>query len=251
MKLSLLFAITLVGAVVGIDTVAQDSAGVSRDKLSGGAERCAQTGPLLALGGPVNSTLAEIELTIEAGELDRAIVALDKMDAGAFNPMTKAMIRFYRGYVFAIFGNVDLAEEMFQSALVPQPLPDHFVQDVNEAMAALDGSAKTPRDWSKRPGLNLATIRDKGSYRALVMPPPIYPRRAAEADLGGQVLIFFAITQKGDVDNPRVIEAEPPGYFERAAISWITRAKFRPVMVCGKPTRVEGVAIGLTFNLAM
>ena len=63
------------------------------------------------------------------------------------------------------------------------------------------------------------------------------------------VLIEFTVTILGTVENPVVIEAEPPGYFERAALNAARKFKYKPKVVNGEPIPVSGVRNLITFVL--
>ena len=88
-----------------------------------------------------------------------------------------------------------------------------------------------------------------GEYLPIVKVTPMYPRRAAERGIEGYVLIEFTVTILGTVENPVVIEAEPPGYFERAALNAARKFKYKPKVVNGEPIPVSGVRNLITFEL--
>ncbi len=88
-----------------------------------------------------------------------------------------------------------------------------------------------------------------GEYLPIVKVQPMYPRRAAERGVEGYVLIEFTVTALGTVENPVVIEAEPPGYFERAALNAAKKFKYKPKVVNGEPIPVSGVRNLITFEL--
>jgi periplasmic protein TonB len=58
------------------------------------------------------------------------------------------------------------------------------------------------------------------------------------------------VTETGAVENPIVIEAEPPGIFDRAAMNAAVRFKYRPRVIDGEPVRVHGVQNRIVFELA-
>ena len=82
----------------------------------------------------------------------------------------------------------------------------------------------------------------------LVRVPPQYPERARAKLIEGYVTIRFTVTENGAVADPEVIAAEPPGYFERAAIRAILRWKYQPQLSDGKPVSVISVT---RINFAM
>ncbi|MET0090186.1 MAG: TonB family protein [Candidatus Thiodiazotropha sp.] len=65
--------------------------------------------------------------------------------------------------------------------------------------------------------------------------PPRYPQRALMHRIEGKVVLEFTINPDGSVSDARVVEAEPPGYFEQSALRAITRWEFHPKVVAGNP----------------
>lgn len=65
--------------------------------------------------------------------------------------------------------------------------------------------------------------------------PPEYPQRALMRNVEGWVMMEFTITSSGTVADIVVIDADPPGYFEKAAEKSLSRWKYQPKMVNGKP----------------
>jgi periplasmic protein TonB len=88
-----------------------------------------------------------------------------------------------------------------------------------------------------------------GEYLPIVQVAPDYPRRALERGIEGYVLLEFTVNETGAVEDPVVIEAEPPGVFDRAAINAALRFKYRPRVVDGEPVRVSGVRNRITFEM--
>ena len=78
---------------------------------------------------------------------------------------------------------------------------------------------------------------------------PIYPRRAQTRGIEGHVIVEYVVTATGAVMNPAVVEAEPPGIFDRAAIQSVLHYKFRPRVVDGKAVEARGVRTRIVFEL--
>ena len=89
-----------------------------------------------------------------------------------------------------------------------------------------------------------------GEYLPIVKVAPVYPRRAQTRGIEGYVLLEFIVTKTGAVANPTVIEASPPGIFDRAAINAALKFKYKPKVVNGEPIDVAGVRNRITFELA-
>ena len=89
-----------------------------------------------------------------------------------------------------------------------------------------------------------------GEYLPIVKVNPVYPRRAQTRGIEGYVLLEFVVTKTGAVRDPVVLEAKPPGIFDRAAIGAALKFKYKPKVVNGEPIDVAGVRNRITFELA-
>jgi protein TonB len=83
----------------------------------------------------------------------------------------------------------------------------------------------------------------------IVKVAPIYPRRALSRGIEGYVIVEFTVTPQGTVVSPEVVEAEPEGIFERAAMDAAKKFKYKPRMVDGKAVSVPGVQNQITFKM--
>lgn len=88
-----------------------------------------------------------------------------------------------------------------------------------------------------------------GEYLPIVKVAPIYPQRALARGLEGWVLVEFTVTTAGTVRDVRVVEAEPPGVFDRAAMDAALKFKYKPRVIDGRPVEVEGVRNLIRFEL--
>ena len=89
-----------------------------------------------------------------------------------------------------------------------------------------------------------------GEYLPIVKVAPVYPRRAQTRGIEGYVILEFIVTRTGAVTNPVVVEAKPPGIFDRAAINAALKFKYKPKVVNGEAIDVAGVRNRITFELA-
>ena len=89
-----------------------------------------------------------------------------------------------------------------------------------------------------------------GEYLPIVKVAPVYPRRAQTRGIEGYVILEFIVTRTGAVTNPVVVEAKPPGIFDRAAINAALKFKYKPKVVNGAAIDVAGVLHRITFELA-
>jgi protein TonB len=69
-----------------------------------------------------------------------------------------------------------------------------------------------------------------GDYLPLVAIAPEYPTRAALRDIEGWCIVSFTVSAQGNVveDTIQVVDAEPPGVFNRSAMRAAARFKFQP-----------------------
>lgn len=88
-----------------------------------------------------------------------------------------------------------------------------------------------------------------GDLLPIVAITPEYPERAKRSGAEGFVTLEFTVDRRGQVRDPRVLEAEPRGIFERSALQAIERFRYRPRVVNGKALAVTGVRTRLRFSL--
>ena len=93
------------------------------------------------------------------------------------------------------------------------------------------------------------SVSEYAQVAPLVRIPPRYPHSASRRGIEGVVKVAFTITKDGRVANPRVLTANPPGVFDKAAIKAIKKWKFNPKIVDGQPVE-QTAAQEITFRLA-
>lgn len=65
--------------------------------------------------------------------------------------------------------------------------------------------------------------------RPISTPAPSYPREAYRDGTSGEVQVEFTVGTDGSVTAARIVRANPPRVFDRAALSAVNRWKFQPV----------------------
>lgn len=70
---------------------------------------------------------------------------------------------------------------------------------------------------------------------------PIYPRSAANRKIEGSVLLKLTIGPDGAVQDASVLNSNPSGTFDEAALEAVRQWKFRPRIVNGQPVKQEGI----------
>ena len=124
---------------------------------------------------------------------------------------------------------------------IPKP---HFDSDVTAGIEI--GPKKVLPDDQGLIGTGFAA---DGEYLPIVKVKPVYPRRAQQRGTEGYVLLEFVVTTSGAVRDPVVIEAKPPGVFDRSAIQAALKFKYKPKVANGEPLEVSGVRNLIKFKL--
>lgn len=88
-----------------------------------------------------------------------------------------------------------------------------------------------------------------GEYLPIMKVNAAYPPRLLARGVEGYVLLEFVVTETGNVRDPVVIESQPPGAFDRAAIAAALKFKYKPKMVNGMPMAVAGVRNLIKFAI--
>jgi periplasmic protein TonB len=145
-------------------------------------------------------------------------------------------------------------------------------QIVAQARAALDASQSDQADSllqlaaSLGPSPEADALRDR--LRNASRPAAAGPKEVAEASLSrtrtleieypssalsdkieGRVEVGYVVTPKGVVSDLKVLEATPPGVFDKAAASAVSRLRYKPVLDAGKPIAVSTKML-VIFRLA-
>lgn len=89
-----------------------------------------------------------------------------------------------------------------------------------------------------------ATPAASTALRAVSTPAPAYPPEALRAGESGEVVVEFTVNPDGSVSNPRVVRANPPRTFDRAALNAVRRWRFQPVAAATTTRRTIGFSPG-------
>lgn len=98
---------------------------------------------------------------------------------------------------------------------------------------------------------NAGLVTAPASRRAtpLVRIPPQYPHSAQMKGREGWVLVEFTITRAGTVEDIIVIDAEPENVFDRETIRALSRWKYQPKIIDGKPVPQYNMQELVTYRL--
>jgi periplasmic protein TonB len=140
----------------------------------------------------------------------------------------------------------DMKPEKPEKPQTPPPPQMQIKPDLLKPQANMDTS------FSFNPNFNVAgnlMAAGEGDYLPIVKVLPEYPQRAASRGIEGYVIVEFMVTKLGTVQNPVVVKAEPPGYFERAALKAASKFRYKPKIINGEPVDVAGVQNKITFQM--
>ena len=101
-------------------------------------------------------------------------------------------------------------------------VPKPKVQNANKGDALVVIILETPSG-----GSNINTTADRRAT-PIVRFPPQYPAGPLQRNIEGWVLVGFTITHTGTVADMTVVDAEPKGTFNKAALKAIKRWKYQP-----------------------
>ena len=82
-------------------------------------------------------------------------------------------------------------------------------------------------------GLGLA--QSDGEYLPIVRIAPVYPWKAQTQGIEGYCIVEFTVTEAGTVKDVVVVDAQPPGIFDKASMEAALKFKYRPRIVNGEP----------------
>ena len=88
-----------------------------------------------------------------------------------------------------------------------------------------------------------------GEYLPIVKVAPIYPRRAQTRGITGYCIVEYTVTTSGAIRDPRAVDCQPEGVFEKASVKAATKFKYKPRVVDGEAIEVAGVQNKFTYEL--
>jgi TonB family protein len=114
----------------------------------------------------------------------------------------------------------------------------------------MQNAPKTPQSAAARSaqnaGVNPASLA--ASLKRTRYVPPEFPSKALSQRLSGAVTVEYTVDANGDPRDVRVVEATPPGVFDKAAVTAVKRWHYDPVMANGAPVEVP-VRTSIRFEL--
>jgi len=127
--------------------------------------------------------------------------------------------------------------------LPPQQVDNRTPQ--SPAIAFTGNLAKNPGVEAFEFGLGPADA----SAMPIAQIQPVYPSRALVRGIEGFVIVEFDVNENGAVINASVLGANPPGIFDRAALTAISRWKYNPRIDNGRPVTMKSLQYRFSFTL--
>jgi protein TonB len=88
-----------------------------------------------------------------------------------------------------------------------------------------------------------------GDVVPVVRATPQYPPRAISGQIEGWVRVQFSVTPIGTVRDAFVVDSEPSGVFEEAALKAIARWRYNPKVEGGEAVERVGLQAVIRFEL--
>lgn len=163
-------------------------------------------------------------------------------------------------YIVDEFPTIELAQLPPEKPPVPKPVlpekPQPPVPPPTQVMTTqgIDGLEHLPVDIAVPPvvmdggGTDVVHSPEQDATPVVRMEPK-YPVDAARNGIQGWVELSFSIDETGQVQDVKVLNAEPRRVFDQAAMHALKRWKYRPKVVDGKAMAQSGLAVRLDFNL--
>jgi TonB family protein len=90
--------------------------------------------------------------------------------------------------------------------------------------------------WAAQPGQAAPdAAQAKRPIEGATLPPPLYPKEAAEHNLSGKVVLLVDVNADGSVANAIVEHSEPKGVFDAQALAAVKKWQFKAGIENGKP----------------
>jgi len=77
----------------------------------------------------------------------------------------------------------------------------------------------------------------------------VFPSEAAERQVEGYVVVAYDVTADGTVSNARVVESNPPGVFDEAALDAVRSWRFNAAVAHGTFVATQGMTSRVEFKL--
>jgi protein TonB len=135
-------------------------------------------------------------------------------------------------------------------------LAKHWGADQKDILAVQQAQAMIPKPSTSSGGVGgprssnagLTPAQLAATLKRVKYTPPEFPQKALSQRVSGSVTVEYVVDTNGDPRDVRVVEANPPGVFDRAAITAVKHWHYEPVVANGSPVEVP-VRTAIRFEL--
>lgn len=120
--------------------------------------------------------------------------------------------------------------------------PSEGAGDISAIATLVEQQAALSGDLSSSGGANRDAM-------PLVRIEPEYPINARQNGIEGWAVVQFTISAAGTVKNAVVVASEPGTVFDRAALNAVTKWKYNPKVVDGRPVERSGIQVRFDFEM--
>jgi periplasmic protein TonB len=130
-----------------------------------------------------------------------------------------------------------------------EPPPDLDTPDVDMDMDNMDVVNIAPQSSVDISISNTGMATGDGEYLPIVKVAPMYPRRAQSRGITGYCIVEYTVTTSGAIRDPRAVDCQPSGVFEKESVKAAQKFKYKPRVVDGEAIEVAGVQNKFTYQL--
>lgn len=188
------------------------------------------------LSDPANDSAVYYLNQLQATDANNpAVVQLSKELSGKFVERARAAAQTGKGGA-TVDGDLNLAKR--------------FGADPKEVatVQAIQSSPKGPAASRSAQAAGVSPQSLAANLKRTRYTPPEFPSKALSQHLSGAVTVEYTVDANGEPRDVRVVEATPPGVFDKAATSAVKRWKYEPVIANGTPVEVP-VRTSIRFEL--
>jgi protein TonB len=110
--------------------------------------------------------------------------------------------------------------------------------DPMDIQTVRDLAARTANNGTKTAAIQPRPTPQVSKLKRVRYAPPEYPQKAFQQKLSGSVTVEFVVDVNGEPRDARVVDADPPEVFDKAALTAVKRWRYEPVVVNNVPTEV-------------
>ena len=118
---------------------------------------------------------------------------------------------------------------------------------VEEKASSLDGCPENTVEEILRGREERKRFYGEDPYLPIVRVGAVYPAKALEQELSGEVVVEFTVTKKGDVKNVQIVESTNE-IFNKSALASAKRLRYKPKKENGKAVETTGVKDRIVFD---